>query len=141
MAIHIQLRRGSASAWVQANPILAEGEPAIETDTGRFKVGNGVDRWVDLPYSSGEPGPTGPQGPRGAYTTLYARTLSETDIADKFFELPDPPTDPANVRVDLVGAGIQIAGRDYLLTGKIVSWNALEIESLVAPGDEIVVMF
>jgi hypothetical protein len=36
--------------WDRLNPILADGEPGFETDTGRFKIG--IDRtfWKDLPY-------------------------------------------------------------------------------------------
>lgn len=66
MAIQIQYRRGSASQWATTNPILAIGEPGYETDTGKFKVGNGATAWNSLPYSSGPTGPTGPTGTTGA---------------------------------------------------------------------------
>ena len=65
MAVEIQYRRGTAAQWTAANPILAIGEPGYETDTGRFKVGNGVDTWSALVYSSGPAGPTGPTGSTG----------------------------------------------------------------------------
>lgn len=65
MAIQIQYRRGLASQWSSVNPVLAVGEPGWETDTGKFKVGNGFDNWNTLPYSSGPIGPTGPTGPQG----------------------------------------------------------------------------
>ena len=42
MPTHIQLRRGSALDWYNANPILAEGEVCVELDTEKFKIGNGV---------------------------------------------------------------------------------------------------
>lgn len=50
MATKIQLRRGTAQEWTTANPVLAEGEPGIEKDTGLVKYGNGVDAWNALPY-------------------------------------------------------------------------------------------
>lgn len=50
MAIQIQLRRGTAAQWTAANPTLAAGEVGTETDTGRFKVGNGTSAWNSLPY-------------------------------------------------------------------------------------------
>lgn len=53
MAIQIQYRRGTASEWSTANPTLALGEPGYETDTFRFKVGNGSTEWNSLGYSSG----------------------------------------------------------------------------------------
>jgi hypothetical protein len=41
MAIRIQLRRDTAANWVSANPVLLAGEIGIETDTLKFKIGNG----------------------------------------------------------------------------------------------------
>lgn len=65
MATQIQLRRGTASAWTTTNPVLAVGEMGLETDTGKFKVGNGSSTWTSLVYSSGLTGATGPTGATG----------------------------------------------------------------------------
>lgn len=46
----IRFKRGTADRWVEVNPVLMSGEPGFETDTGKFKVGDGVSRWVDLGY-------------------------------------------------------------------------------------------
>lgn len=46
----IQLRRGTAANWTSTNPVLAAGEPGVETDTGLIKVGNGSSTWTNLPY-------------------------------------------------------------------------------------------
>lgn len=46
----IQLRRGTASQWTTANPILAAGEFGWETDTAEFKIGDGVTAWNARPY-------------------------------------------------------------------------------------------
>jgi hypothetical protein len=48
----IQLRRGTAAQWTTANPVLAAGEPAVETDTGFLKVGDGASAWTALPYAA-----------------------------------------------------------------------------------------
>lgn len=45
----IQVRRDTAANWTSANPMLGSGEPAFETDTGRFKLGDGVNAWETLP--------------------------------------------------------------------------------------------
>jgi len=50
MAIQIQLRRGTASQWTTANTLLAQGELGLETDTNKFKFGDGVTTWNSLPY-------------------------------------------------------------------------------------------
>ena len=52
MAIQIQLRRGTSTQWTTTNPILAEGELAVELDTNFFKIGDGIHHWVDLQYVS-----------------------------------------------------------------------------------------
>ncbi|WLW37400.1 structural protein [Synechococcus phage S-RS29] len=50
MANRIQLRRGGAQEWANANPTLAQGELGIELDTGRIKIGDGVSAWNTLRY-------------------------------------------------------------------------------------------
>lgn len=63
--IQFQLRRGTASEWTSANPVLAAGEMGVETDTGQFKLGDGATAWNSLSYG----GLTGAQGPAGAAGT------------------------------------------------------------------------
>lgn len=48
----VRVRRGTAAAWTAANPTLALGEIAAETDTLRIKVGTGTTPWTSLPYYS-----------------------------------------------------------------------------------------
>jgi hypothetical protein len=52
MAVKLQLRRGNAAQWTAANPLLAEGEMAVELDTGKFKVGNGINYWNQIDYTT-----------------------------------------------------------------------------------------
>ena len=51
MAVQIQLRRDTASNWTGTNPVLAIGEPGVETDTLKVKVGDGATAWNSLAYS------------------------------------------------------------------------------------------
>lgn len=50
MATRMQQRRGTAAQWSGANPILASGEIGFESDTSKFKIGDGVNHWEDLVY-------------------------------------------------------------------------------------------
>ena len=50
MAIRMQQRRGTAAQWNAADPVLAAGEIGFETDTGKFKIGNGSSVWSALLY-------------------------------------------------------------------------------------------
>lgn len=53
MPTRYQVRRGTASAWVTANTVLAQGEMGMETDTGAFKFGDGTTAWASLAYAGG----------------------------------------------------------------------------------------
>ena len=48
----IKLRRDTAANWTSVNPVLAAGEPGFETDTGRFKIGDGTTAWNSRLYAS-----------------------------------------------------------------------------------------
>jgi hypothetical protein len=46
----IQLRHDTSTNWQTQNPVLLEGEVAIETDSNKVKIGNGTDDYNTLPY-------------------------------------------------------------------------------------------
>lgn len=51
MAVRFQLRRDTAANWTSINPVLALGEPGVETNTLKVKVGDGATSWNSLAYS------------------------------------------------------------------------------------------
>lgn len=50
MATTIQFKRGTAARWNELNLVLQSGEPGFVTDENRFKIGDGVTAWNELPY-------------------------------------------------------------------------------------------
>ncbi len=46
----IQLRQGTAADLASVNEVLLVGEPCVETDTGKYKIGDGSTAWNSLPY-------------------------------------------------------------------------------------------
>ena len=50
----ILFRRDTSSNWTAANPTLSNGELGFETDTRRFKIGNGSQAWNSLSYSNAD---------------------------------------------------------------------------------------
>ena len=46
----IQLRRATESEWIEVDPILRIGEPALSTDVYKLKIGNGQSHWSELEY-------------------------------------------------------------------------------------------
>ena len=49
-------RHDTSTNWTSVNPVLALGEMGIETDTNKFKFGDGVTEWTSLDYASAEGG-------------------------------------------------------------------------------------
>lgn len=67
MAVQIQLRRDTAANWTAADPVLADGEVGLETDTLRLKIGDGSTAWSALNYRGVDGAPGG---------TLYSADVS-----------------------------------------------------------------
>jgi len=71
MAIRIQLRRDTTANWTTNNPILLPGEIGVETDTLKFKIGNGS-RWnatTSYAFKAGEANGLATLGPTGKIPT------------------------------------------------------------------------
>lgn len=96
MAKQIQLRRDTASNWTSFNPLLVEGELGIETDTKKYKLGDGVSLWADLGYA----GPRGIQPPEliaelawdEAYPSNYSEISYNIDEQIEELNIWDTPS-------------------------------------------------
>lgn len=44
------LKQGTLAEWAANDPVLQRGEPGVEYDTGRMKLGDGLAQWSALPY-------------------------------------------------------------------------------------------
>lgn len=51
----IQNKYDPAAEWTFNNPILLVGEIGFESDTGKFKIGDGEKNWTELPYAAATP--------------------------------------------------------------------------------------
>jgi hypothetical protein len=95
MATRMQQRRGTASQWTTANPILNAGEFGWESDTNKFKIGDGTNHWADLDYFIDANSTVNPSFGtsivfEGATADSYETTLQVTDpTADRTITLPD----------------------------------------------------
>ena len=89
----IQTRRDTAANWTSTNPTLAAGEMGFETDTLKFKMGNGSTAWTSLSYvptvgatgatgATGAAGDTGPTGPGVAVGGTTGQALTKIDGTD-----------------------------------------------------------
>jgi len=109
LKLKIRFRRSTASDWTTKNPVLLSGEPAVETDTGKFKIGDGVKTWTALPYVGG--GGTGDapalildhnQSP-AAHLDIRDEIASKVDNADARLTDDRTPKPHNHVQSDVTG--------------------------------------
>jgi hypothetical protein len=128
MAVQIQLRRGTATQWANTstgNPILAVGEMALETDTNLFKVGDGFNRWNDLPYGGvrgpqGNTGTVGPAGPTIAVQNVLYVSKSGNDANDGTTLGASKLTIKAALAIATRGTTIFVKSGDYVEANPMV---------------------
>ena len=95
----MQQRRGTAAQWISTNagagPVLNAGEIGWESDTNRFKIGDGVNNWSSLDYfadinSTANPAFGSSITFEGATSNDFETTVAVTDpTADRTITLPD----------------------------------------------------
>jgi len=99
MATRMQQRRGTAAQWISTNggagPVLNAGEMGWESDTNKFKIGDGVNNWANLDYFIDANSTVNPAFGtsivfEGATADSYETTLQVTDpTADRTITLPN----------------------------------------------------
>ena len=117
----IKLRRGTAAEWTTANPILAAGEMGIETDTRKFKFGDGTTPWNTLAYASAEGG-----GGTGDVTAAGDNTFTGNNTFSG--------TTTFNNNVNINGANLEVAGAIKAATGNITN---LQVPNTLTSSGEI----
>lgn len=117
----IKLRRGTAAEWTTANPILAAGEMGIETDTRKFKFGDGTTPWNTLAYASAEGG---------------GGTGDVTAAGDNYFTGNNTFTGTTKFDndVNIHGANLEVAGMLEATTGNITN---LQVPNTLTSSGEI----
>lgn len=137
MAVKFQLRRDTAADWTANNPILSEGEPGVETDTLKFKLGDGTTAWTSLDYAGGESDfnelinkPTTLSG----YGITDAASSAQGSLADTAVQ----PGDLAAIATsgsynDLSDTPTTLAG--YGITDAATSAQGSLADTAVQPGD------
>jgi hypothetical protein len=135
MATRMQQRRGTAAQWVSTNsgngPILAAGEIGYESDTNKFKIGDGTNHWINLDYFIDSDSTVNPQFGsnikfEGATANAFETTLAVVDpTADRTITLPD-----ATGTVVLAdGSGNITVSGDLTVSGTTTTINSTTINA------------
>jgi hypothetical protein len=135
MATRMQQRRGTAAQWISTNsgngPILNAGEIGFETDTNRFKIGDGTNHWINLDYfidanSTVNPAFGSSITFEGATANAFETTVQVTDpTADRTITFPD-----ATGTVVLAdGSGNVTVSGDLTVSGTTTTINSTTINA------------
>jgi hypothetical protein len=95
MATRMQQRRGTAAQWTSANPVLNAGEMGWESDTNKFKIGDGTNHWANIDYFIDANSTVNPSFGssivfEGATANDFETTLQVTDpTGDRTITIPD----------------------------------------------------
>ena len=104
--VTLQIRHDEAADWTTRNPLLAQGEYGLETDTFLIKVGDGVTYWNDLRYLNKLDARYFKTTNNGSLTFSddFAQTINNIIINAGgsahivISDDPEEPTDPVNLR-------------------------------------------
>ena len=94
MADRIQLRQDTGANWTSNDPILAQGEFGLETDTGFLKLGDGSSVWTSLAYLSPPP------EFRDESSTTYTLVMADGKKVIRFTGASPAVTIPQEASVD-----------------------------------------
>jgi hypothetical protein len=118
--VRIQVRRGLASEWTSANPVLAAGEMGVETNTNKFKFGNGSSTWTALSYAAADTAAIGEISQDAIDTALSmgaGLTKTYNDGANTITISVDSAVVATVAYVDAAVSGVSNSLSGYLETG------------------------
>ena len=137
MATRMQQRRGTAAQWISTNsgagPVLNAGEMGWESDTNKFKIGDGVNNWTSLDYFSDINSTVDPSFGssitfEGATANAFETTLTVTDpTADRTITFQD-----ATGTVALTSDITVTASSTNTLSNKSISLGSNTVTSTLA---------
>ena len=152
MAVQTQIlhRRDTAANWTSTNPTLGSAEIGVETDTNKFKIGNGSSSWTALSYQGGSATfQMWRKAASGGETSLsgsddFSTTLAYTVGAEQVFingVLLERGVDyTASTGTSITGLTALVASdvATVVSTSTLAIANAIPLSTVTAKGDYIV---
>lgn len=106
--VRMQQRRDTAAGWTAADPTLLNGELGFETDTYKYKLGDGTTAWNSLAYASSP--------------DKLVEGNTEAEVVDTGSDGHFKVTTEGTERIRVGPAGqIGIAGANYGTSGQVLT--------------------
>ena len=137
--VQMQQRRDTAANWTSSNPTLLSGEFGYETDTGKFKVGDGSTAWTSLSYIAGFSISSYPLATTDiANDAITADKLADTAVTAGSYTAADITVD-AQGRITAAASGAAASGGGATGGGsdKVFQENLLAVDSDYTVGTNI----
>ncbi len=137
----IQPRRGTAAAWTTANPVLASGEMGFETDTEKYKLGDGATAWNSLPYDGADKALVGHTHVSTQITDSTATGRSVLTAADAAAARTAIGAGTSNLAIGTTGTTAMVGNKTFAfseITGSLSTAQVppLAINETFAPADQ-----
>lgn len=150
----IQIRRDTSTNWSVNNPTPANGEPCYETDTRKFKIGDGVTKYTNLPYQGdgGSGGGATIDDSTTTTTSVWSSSKTNTeittvanevvqvqgDVASLNGDVSTLKTDVSTLKVDVSGLKTDVSGLNTSKQNTLVSGTNIKTingETILGEGD------
>ena len=126
MPVRFQLRRDVSTSWSSSNPTLEPGEPGLETDTFKLKIGDGATSWNSLAYYP----LTDFQNIQNLPTTIAGYGITDA-FNGNYNNLTNKPTIPAAYTDSDVDTHLNTS---TATTGEVLSWNGADYDWVAQSG-------
>ncbi len=122
LSTRIVMRNDTAENWTTKNPVLLKGEFGVETDTNKFKIGDGNKAWADLDYAGAD---------EAAIENIIAQNR---DSLYKYTRTDASQSDDAAIAAAL-GSNAAVQG-DIIVITTTVEGNAYEQSAFMYDGTQ-----
>lgn len=122
LSTRIVMRNDTAENWATKNPVLLKGEFGVETDTNKFKIGDGNKAWADLDYAGAD---------EAAIENIIAQNR---DSLYKYTRIDASQSDDAAIAAAL-GSNAAVQG-DIVVITTTVEGNAYEQSAFMYDGTQ-----
>ena len=138
MTTEIKIRGDLAANWTSTDPVLGGREIGLETDTLKFKAGDGVTLWSALNYYSGRLAQVTRSQNFGVLTGTtpipFDDTKPQNTEGDQYLSVSITPTDALNKLLVLINVNFGVSGANW---AQIALFRDAEVDAVAVSSEYV----